>query len=251
MMHRLIACAVMTLLVIIPSGLAQKNAPADKQKPTSFIDRMLKFFGISDSPGTLKGPGDEVTSGELWLADLRAGTTRALTSNDGYRSPIFLAGDRDVLALRGPEVVRVPSAGGESKKLYSVDGILKLVGASSEDRATVLILLRGEGSGHPRVGLLTVGTGVVTPVPYNPASSRDLQMLEDLEGWSRTYSDRHVYVRRQSKQALSGMLEWSDVFLQAGSRTAVDVSQCNGVNCGQPSLSAGGGWLVFVRTNAE
>ena len=240
------------LLVIASSEQAQKNVPAGKQKPpTSFIERMLKFLGISDSPGTLKGPGDEVTTGELWLADVQARTTRALTSSEGYRSPIFLAGNKDVLALRGTDVVPISAAGGEGKKLYSVSGILKLVGASSEDAATVLILLRSEAGGHPRVGLLTVSTGAVTPVPYDPASSQDLQMVEDLGGWSRTYGERHIYVQKQSKKALSGTVEWHDVFLQVDGEPPVDVSQCDGVNCGQPSLSADGHWLVFVKTKAE
>ena len=252
MMRRSIACVLLTLLVSTVSGQDQKNVPASKQKPpTSFTERLLKFLGISSSPGTLKGPGDEVTSGELWLADLQARTTRALNSNDGYRSPIFLADDKDVLALRGTEVVRVPRAGGEGKKLYSVAGILKLVGASSEDPTAVLILLRGEAGGHPRVGLLTVSTGAVTPVPYNAASSQDLQMVEDLGGWSRTYGDRRVYVGRQGKQALSGRVEWSDVFLQVGNQPPLDVSQCDGDNCGQPSLSPDALCLVFVRTKAE
>jgi hypothetical protein len=251
-MRRPIACLLLILLVSASPGLAQTNATAGRPKPqTSFIEKVLKFVGISDNPGTLKGPGDEVTSGELWLTDLQARTTRALTSSDGYRSPIFLAGNKDVLALRGTEVVRVPSAGGEGKKLYSVDGILKLVGAGSEDAGTVLILLRDGVGGHPRVGLLTVDTGVVMPMPYDSASNQDLQMVEDLEGWSRTYGDQHIYVRRQFKQALSGTVEWSDVFLHVEGQPPVDVSQCDGVNCGQPSLSADQHWLVFVRTKTE
>ena len=251
-MNRLIACALLlTLLVSTASGQAQKNAPPaapGKQKASSsFTEKLLRFLGISDSPGTLKGPGDEVTSGELWLADLQAKTTRVLASSEGYNSPIFLAGTREVLALRGTDVVQIPVVGGQGRKLYSVDGIVKLVGASSADAGTVLILLRGEAGGRPRVGLLTVTTGAVTPVPYDPASSQDLQMVEDLEGWSRTYGDRHIYVKRQSKQALSGTVEWSDVFLQVGNQPPVDASQCDGVNCGQPSLSENGRLLVFVK----
>jgi hypothetical protein len=252
-MRRPIACLLLMLLVIASSGLAQKNAPAGKPKPrTSFIEKALKFLGISDSPGTLKGPGDEVTSGQLWLADFQAKTTRQLTSSEDYRSPIFLAGNKDVLALRGSEVVRSPRAGGDGKSLYSVDGILKLVGASSEDAAIVLILLRADAAGgHPRVGQLTVSTGKVTLLPYDPSSGENLQMVEDLAGWSRTYGERHIYVQKQSKKALSGTVEWQDVFLQVDSETPVDVSQCDGVNCGQPSLSADGHWLLFVRSKAE
>lgn len=252
MMHRSIACVLLVLVINPCSGQNQKNAPAAKQKPpTSFTERLLKFLGIADSPGTLKGPGGEGSSGELCLADLDARTTRALTSSAGYRSPIFLPGNSDVLALRGSEVVRLPRAGGETRKLYSVDGILKLVGASSEDASTVLILLRSGVGGHPRVGLLTVSTGSVTPMPYDAASGQDLQMVEDLEGWSRTYGNQHVYTHRQSKQALSGTVEWSDVFLQVDNQRPLDVSQCDGVNCGQPSLSSDGRWVVFVKATAE
>jgi len=252
-MRRPIACLFLMLLVSASSGLAQKNVPASKQKPrTSFTERVLKFLGISASPGTLKGPGDEVTSGQLWLADLQAKTTRELTSSNGYRSPIFRTGNKDVLALRGLEVVRYPSAGGAGKSLCSVDGILKLVGVSSKDDAIVLILLRANGGGgHPRVGELTVSSGKVTLLPYDPASRDDLQLVEDLAGWSRTYGDRRIYVQKQSKKALSGTVEWHDVFLQVDNELPVDVSQCDGVNCGQPSLSADGHWLVYVRTKAE
>jgi hypothetical protein len=252
MINRSLIGVLLMFLITAFSGQAQKNAPVGKPKPsTSFTERLLKFLGISDSPGTLKGPGDEVISGELWLADLEARTTRPLTSSAGYRSPIFLAGSEDVLALRGADVVRVPSSGGEGKRLYSIDGILKLVATSAEDAGTVLILLRGESGGRPRVGLLTLRTGAVNPMLYDPASPSDLQMVEDLEAWSRTYGDRRVYVQRQSKQALSGTVEWSDVFLQVGNREAVDISRCDGANCGQPSLSADGHRVVFVRTQAE
>jgi hypothetical protein len=212
---------------------------------------LLKFLGISDSPSTLKGPGDEVTSGELWLADLDSRSTRALTSGAGYRSPVFMPGTNDVLALQGTDVVRIPSRGGEGKKLHSVDAIVKLVGAGSDDPEKVLILLRGGADGHPRVGFLNVSTGAVTGVPYDLASNQDLQMLESLQGWSRTYGDRQIYVKRKTKHALSGIVEWSDVFLKVGDQEPVDVSQGDGVNCGQPSLSENGHLLVFVKAEAE
>jgi hypothetical protein len=252
MMRRLIAGLLVMLLLGASSGYAQKNAPAGKQKSaTSFTEKVLKFLGISSSPGTLKSPHDEVASGQVWVADLQGKTTRALTSSEGYRSPIFLGGSKDVLAIRASEVIRLTSAGGVGKSLYSVDGIIKLVGVSSEDATKVLILLRGEATAHPRVAVLTISTGVVAAVPYDPASGQDAQMVEDLTGWSRTYGDQHVYVQRQHKQALSGTVEWHDVFLQVDSRPPMDVSQCDGDNCGQPSVSLDGHWLVFVRAKTE
>ena len=66
-----------------------------------------------------------------------------------------------------------------------------------------------------------------------------------------TINDRHIDVKRQSKRALSGTVEWSDVFLEVGNQTPVDASKCEGVNCGQPSLSENGRQLVFIKAQAE
>lgn len=254
-MNKRITCILLlafTVSDVHGQSQTKTTARAAVKQPasTSFTEKLLKFFGISDSPSTLKGP-DEITSGDLWLADLDSGSTRALTSGAGYRSPVFLAGTTDVLALRGSDVMQIPSGGKEGRKLCSVSAITKLLAFRSEDPRTVLILLRGDAAGRPRVGLLALGTGAVTVVPYDLTSSQDLQVVENLQGWSRTYGDKAVYVKDQTKQALSGTVAWSDVFLKAGSRQPVDISQCNGVNCGQPSLSEDGRVIVFVKAKEE
>jgi hypothetical protein len=243
------------LLTSVAAAQTQPQKPAPvpptKQKPSpGFIDRMLKFLGISDSPGTLKGPGDEVRSGALWVADLGSHTTHAVALGEGYRSPVFLPQSNDILALSGSDVVRI-SPSGETKKLYSIAGITKLVAGSTGNPDTVLILLTDNAGGRPRVGLLSVSTGKVTPLAYDPNSSADLQMVENLEGWTRSYSGQQVYVERQTKQALSGTVERSDVFLKASGQDAVNVSRCDGANCGQPSLSADGQLLLFVKSEPE
>jgi len=254
-MKRLITCTFFLAFALAVTHGQEKNAagtaPHKQRAAARLAEKLLKFLGISDSPSTLKGPGDEVVSGELWVADLEAGSTHALTSTGGYRSPVFLPGTKDVLALRGIDVMRISSGGGGGKKLYSVDDITKLVGASSEDPGTVLILLRGKAASSPRVGLLSVSTGAVTVVPYDPASSQDLQMVESLQGWTRTYGNEQVYVKRQTKQAFSGTVEWSDVFRKVGDAAPVDVSQCDGTDCGQPSLSENRRLLVFVKARTE
>jgi NADPH:quinone reductase-like Zn-dependent oxidoreductase len=57
-----------------------------------------------------------------------------------------------VLALQGTDVVRVPSEGGETKKLYSVNDLVKLVGAARGDPEKILVLLGNGADGYPRVG---------------------------------------------------------------------------------------------------
>ena len=228
-----------------------KAANSTPQKPKSFIDRVLDFLSISYTSGALKGPPGDPSSGQVWIANLKDNSAHSLTSSGIYRSPIFLAGSADILALRGNDLVRILSAGGEGTKLHSVEGVLKLVGASGSDPNHVLALLRSEGGSHPRVALLAVDTDAITELPYDPGSSRDLQLVEDLQGWSRVSGENRIFVKRQNKESLAGTQEWTDVFLTARGQQPVDVSRCDGVNCGQPSLSQDGSLLVYVKENAE
>jgi hypothetical protein len=212
---------------------------------------VLKILGISDAPGTLKGPGDEVTSGVLWVTDLSSNRAHAVTHQGRYRSPVFVPGSNAILALDGSNLVRFSAGSGEMRNLYPVAGVTKLVGSSSDDPDKVLVLESGVAGGHPRIGLLSLRTGSIAPLAYDSGSSADLQMVENLEGWTRRYAGKEVYVRRQTKQALSGVVEWSDVFLKADGQEPMNVSQCGGSNCGQPSLSADGRLLVFVKSESD
>jgi hypothetical protein len=248
----LISCLTLFLGGAATSQNQKQHAPAPPAKQKSgFVDRVLKFLGISDSPGTLKGPGDEVVSGELWVAELDSNLVHALASGGGYRSPVFMPATNDVLALRGTDLIRFPSGSGEGKKLYSISDVTKLVAFDIDDPDSLLLLRSAGASVRPQVASLSIATGKVTPVDYDPASRADLQMLENLESWTRTYGDKQVYVKRQTKQELSGIVEWSDVFLRTAGREPMDVSNCNGTNCGQPSLSADGRLIVFVKAEPE
>jgi hypothetical protein len=245
------AVLLSVLLVSALHSQTQKNdsksANNPPQKSKSFIDRVLDFLSISYTPGAQKGPASEIVNGQIWVADLKSGSTRPLTTSGSFRSPIFLAGSGDVLALRGSDVIRIPSGGGDGAKLQSIDGIVKLVGAGGSEPGKVLVLLRNGSGSHPRVALLAIDTGSITNLPYDPESSEDLQFVEDLEEWSRSYGQSRVYTKRQTKESLAGTVEWSDVFLAAPGRQPLDVSQCDGVNCGQPSLSMDGNLLVYVK----
>lgn len=257
-MNRRLAC-VATLLISLLAALnawAQSPTGSDQQAPTqahrteSFWQKLLRISGISDSPSTLKGPGDETESGQIWLVEVGPKTTHRLTASGGYRSPVFMPGSNDILALKGTGIVRLPPAGGQPKKLYTISGITKLVGFSLDDPDKVL-LLTADNAGHSEVGLVSVSTGRIIPVAYDPASNEDRHMLEHLQNWDRIYGNKSVYVKRQTKQSLSGPVEWTDIYLKVGMDEPVNVSKCDEVNCGQPSLSADGQLLVFIRAEQE
>jgi hypothetical protein len=222
--------------------------PAAQSKTESFWDKVLRYTGISHDASNLKGPGDEVVSGQIWLADLGSKTSVKVTAGGGYRSPVFVPGGKEILVLKGSEVVRVGVSGGNLVKRYAIADITKLVGFGVDDPDTVLVLARGAGE-RPAVGLLSLSSGKVTPMSYDPASSRDLELIEHLQSWERVYGNTRVYTKRQSKETLYGAAEWTDVYLKRGGAEAVDVSECDGVNCGQPSVSADGRSVVFIKSD--
>jgi Tol biopolymer transport system component len=231
-----------------PPPARQQIAPA--RKTETFWHKVLRVSGIAQSPSTLKGPGDEVERGQIWVADLAGGKTRKLTSSGGFRSPVFLPEGNDVLALKGTNVVRVALSDGKATNLFTVTGLTKLVGFSEDNADKVLVVSR-DGSGHPGVAFLSVSTGKLDPLPYEPSSGDDRHLVEHLSAWDRHYGDTIVYTDQQTKTGMAGTLSWADVFLKKGSSAAKDVSNCDGINCGQPSLSPDGKLVAFVRSDED
>lgn len=206
----------------------------------------LRFSGVSANPSTLKGADDEPFAGQVWTADLQSGATRKITTDDGYRSPVFYPNGADILALQGADVVRISSGGGEPAKLYHIPGITKLVGFGLDDPDHVLIL-NEDPQGHSAVSRLSLKTGALAPLPYDPQSSRDREMLEGLQGWQRTYGAATLYVKRESRQTLSGTVERSNVLVKSANQDPLNISKCDTTDCGQPSLSPDGVRVLFIK----
>jgi hypothetical protein len=249
MRKRIVTSAHAIALVLIATANAQtprKNAPTPVQKET-FWQWVLRVSGVSANPNTLKGADDELTSGQIWVSDLAAGTVRKITPQEGYRSPVYMPDGNGILAVRGADVVRVSSIDGRAEKVGNVTGISKLVGFSL-DAPDDLLVLKEDNAGHTSPWRFSVKSGAATPLPYDPQSSRDLQMLEHLKDWQRDYGGTIVYVKRESRETLSGVVEIENVFVKSASRDPVNVSRCDLTNCGQPSLSPDGNRVLFIKS---
>jgi hypothetical protein len=253
------ACVFALLIYFVAFGAsAPQTPPAAKQQKgpkrqtETFWHKVLRVSGIAESPSTLKGPGDEVEHGQIWVAEIATGETRKLTDSGGFRSPVFMPGVKDILALKGTYVVRVSFPSGKVTNLYAVTGIRKLVGFSRDDPDQVLALIMPyDSSGHLGVAFLSVSSRKLDPLSYDPLSREDQHMLEHLSAWDRDYGETSVFINQQTKSGMAGTLSWTDVFLKKGSNAPIDVSNCDGINCGQPSLSPDGKLLAFVRADEE
>lgn len=236
-------------LLVAAAGHTQaptKKTTAPLQPKETFWERVLRFSGVSANPNTLKGADDELVSGQVWMADLRSGAMRKITPEFGYRSPVYYPNGADILVLQGADVVRISSGSEPPAKLYHIAGIIKLVGFSIDDPDQVLMLKEDE-QGRTSGSQLSVETGAVRLLPYDPGSSRDRQVLEGLEGWQRTYGGTTVYIKRESRETLSGTVEISNVFVKSAGRDPLNISRCDMTNCGQPSLSPDGNRVLFIK----
>jgi hypothetical protein len=86
----------------------------------------------------------------------------------------------------------------------------------------------------------------VTPLPHDRSSQEHRDIIAHVKGWERVYGGTSVYVKTEVKQGMSGAVEWTDVYLERGTGP-VNVSRCDGVNCGQPSLSHDRNRVVFIK----
>lgn len=226
---------------------AQNAQQVQKKKPT-FWQRLLRFAGISATPGAQKAPGDEAVAGDIWLVQVNASEALRLTRDGGYRSPIFLAGDEKIIALKGPDVMELSVTGGEPKKLLCVKQVVKLVGANMDDPNSILVLIEDENR-NPGLGLLTLHDGAVTKIPAE-GSDEYRKALTHAESWERVYGATKVFVRTEVKNDLVGVVEWSDVYIKQAGSPPKNLSRCDGINCSQPSLSQNGRSVAFIKSRA-
>jgi len=220
--------------------------PAAAARNESFWDIVLRITGVSANPSQLKGPGDEDEAGDLCVVNLAEPGRCRLRRAGGYHSPLFRPGDADILALKDHTLVRIPVSGGEAESLYTIPGSIKLVGFSMADPDKVLILVQGKEDTLP-VGLLSLQSGQVLPIPYDKQSPEDQLLLAHLQGWERVYTNTTVYVKRETKMGMAGLKEWTDIYYKRRDNEPVNLSRCDGNHCGQPALSHDGRQVVFVH----
>jgi hypothetical protein len=232
--RRPLLCA---LLVVLPLTLAAADAK-------NWIDQLLEFAGIAASPGAMKADSEPVSSGDIWIADLGGAAGRRLTSDGGYAWPVFMPGDRALLALRRGALVQLPLEGGASSSLIDTAGIRKLVGFNRQDRDRVLVL--SPDPDHP-LQVLSLAKQRLDPLPYDDRDPSQHRVLRNLEGQARVYDGLRLSVEQESKEELEGPRTWTEVYVSQTGGAPRRVSACECDNCGQPSLSDSGRLVVYVR----
>jgi hypothetical protein len=212
-----------------------------QQRTETFWQKVMRVLGVSATPGSLRSPNGEI-DGDIWIVTATPNrVSRPITNRGNYRSPVFEPNGQFLLALQGSTLVRVGIMSGEATQIRSVEAVEKLIGFSRDDSDQLLII----ANGSPR--LLSLANGQQVLIPYNENLRDDLAMLNHLRGWARDYGGALVYVKTERKPALGGEIEWTDVYWKRSSASPVNLSECDGVRCGQPSLSPDGKHVTYIR----
>ena len=229
---------VITLVAVIAMS-ADVSLPAQ-----SLLQRLLRIAGLTAAPSQLRGPGEEVGSGNIWMADLDRRTQQALTTDGDYRSPVFSPADGNIYALRAQTIVRVPAGG--TPPPIKIAGVVKLVGFDSQNPDELIVLVKAD-SGRSPLAVVSIKSGTVTTLPFEAKSDEERRMLAQIQAEDRIYGETKVYTKRDSKQGLARKIEWSDVYVQRGTAPPQNVSACDGIMCGQPALSPDGRRVAFIK----
>ncbi|HEX2457949.1 MAG TPA: hypothetical protein VHI99_29905 [Vicinamibacterales bacterium] len=235
--------------IVMIASLAAVTAAQQQPPPPpkeSIITKLLRIAGLTVAPTQMRGPGDEVAPGDIWIVALDARAPRALTTGGGYRSPI-IGPDGMVYALKGDAVVRLDTQQSQTAPLQKATGVRKLVGFDPATRDEIVVLLESPVAGAP-LATLALKNGTLTPLPHDGQSEDERTLVAQIRGQDRSYGDTSVYTRTETKRGLSRTIEWTDVFVKRGSDAPQNVSACDGVNCVQPSLSPDRRSVVFVKT---
>lgn len=210
-----------------------------------FFDRIMQVLGISATPRQMRGESD-TSAGQIWVADLERGTPTALTTESDYRWPVYEPSGQAVVALRGNNLVRVLASNGTVTVLHKIAGVEKLVGFDRTDPDKLLVVLDKETT---PLAFLSLKTANLTPLPYDSRSEHHRQIFSHVKGQERVYGIARVYVKTESKRSMEGELQWDDVYLQRDNAAPRNVSNSDGFNCGQPSLSPDGKSIVYIRAS--
>jgi hypothetical protein len=230
--------------VVIGAAVAAALALPSRAAADSLVDRLLRIAGLTAAPAQMRGPGDAVDTGNIWIADLERRTATPATSDGGYRSPVFSPADGSIFTLKDAAVMRIPLDGGAPTFVQRAGGAAKLVGFDDTKTEEIVVLV--EGAASP-LAVLSLKTGTVTPLPYDETSAQQQRMLAQIRGQDRVYGTTHVYVKAESKRGLSRTIEWTDIYVRHGDSPPQNVSGCDGVSCGQPALSPDGRRVAFVK----
>jgi len=221
------------ILAILPFN--QATAEGD-----SFLAALLRFTGITATPSTVRG-NDNVIEGDIWLVQIGEAETsepRKITHNGTYHTPLWIPGSQSILAMKGDKLVRLNAQGIEEKMLHTLTDNTVLLGFDKNDANRLLVLQESI------VGILTLGNGQITTLPYDNKNPEERDAFDQLRSGFRDYETAQVSIENQSKVDPQGHFKpVNTIHIKLGKK---DISITCPSACSQPAFAKNGQQLLFI-----
>ena len=224
------AAAALALVASLAQGVSAQ----------SLLRRLAGLLGLPSAPTQLRGEDPNV-SGDIWVIPAAGGTKTRVTTDGGYRSPVFSADGRTLFALRGDTLVRVGINDHAVHEVAPARGVARLAGVAP-DRPNDLVLIASDGA-RRHLETLDVASLRRTVVPHDPNDAEDSVVLAYLASDARDYGSVRLAVEDQN----TSVRTWKDVFVQTGSQPRVNLTNGNGVSSRQPALSPDRTLVAYVN----
>jgi hypothetical protein len=228
------SCAAILAAVAVAAACPARSADAAR----SFWQVIGQQLGLLY--GGISSLGGGATRGQIWIADVETGEHHAIVGTDGSAWPIFAPDRSAVFALRGQQVVQVTLGDGKIVPIGAEMAWRKLVGTDADGR--VLGFVAGRPRAQPAI-LSRDGTVQLFP---QPESAEERERTAVLLQEDRAYADGQQLLVVRSRRGGRGY----DVELK-GEGSGKTLSDCGDDACGQPSRSADGRHVLYIRDPAH
>lgn len=223
------------LVVIAALGLAGASPPSSEpsllaQTFWAGVDYLRLTF---NAVGSLGGGADR---GQVWIVDLATGERRPVPNADDLAWPVLAPDHSTIFALRGRQVMRLTSSGGDVLPVGPEANWRRLLGVDGS--GDVLGFIEGRPRAQPAV-MTDKEALLILSQPEKEGERAHISMLlqENL-----AYDNRRELTVTRSRRGGRGY----DVNLVDGD-TVKNLSDCGDDACGQPSLSPDGRYVLYIR----
>lgn len=221
------------------------DSKQNQDKASSFLEKILTFFGISATSENVKGQENVwFLDGQIWKVSLNNLQKQRISDESNFRSPICLANNREILAIQNDEIVKMGILDRKIQKLVKIKRIIKLIGFSKTN-PDLIALLRYDNKGTIDVCVINMQSGDLEAIPYNPDNKKEKELVDALTGVRREYGEISVFVRELENFMAS--TKWTDVFLKVGEKDAINLTNGKGISSTHPALSYDQKFVVYIR----
>ncbi|MGR8929899.1 MAG: hypothetical protein ACU836_04595 [Gammaproteobacteria bacterium] len=207
----------------------------------SLLESILRFAGITVTPSQTRG-NEYRGEGDIRMVSVSEDSVskpQPITEDGRYRTPLWIPHSQSLIAMKGDRLVRVDTPSGNERELHGLSYDIRLIGFDKHDDDRVLVLK------DSMVGILSVDSGQIVPVPYESGDPAERLAMDRLNDSSRDYGTIRIFVGDNIEpKSGGGFRALNKIYIETAGvkRVLVDCESA----CGQPALSEDGRRLLYI-----